>query len=143
VAGLVFALGGGWLLGLVYGPGYRSGAATLALLSAGNVVAAWTGPCGIILAMCGRERLFLALTAAVTTVTVTAMIILVPATGPLGAAAVAACGFAVLNIALMLAARRTEGIWTCVGIRSVCPRVRRSAGRHRAKAPVRTGGALE
>jgi O-antigen/teichoic acid export membrane protein len=112
-AALLFAVSGGPLLGLVFGPAYRGGAVALAVLAAGNTVAAWAGQAGAVLANCGRHRLILVTSTVTATATLTAIALLVPAGGPTAAAGLAAGGLTAQSLALVVLARITGGGWTC------------------------------
>ncbi|MBL7553460.1 lipopolysaccharide biosynthesis protein [Frankia sp. AgB1.9] len=112
-ATLLFAVRGGPLLGLVFGPTYRSGGLALTILAAGNTIAAWSGQAGAVLANCGRHRLMLVTSTLTATATLTAIVLVVPAGGPTAAASLAAGGLTVQSLALVLLARITGGGWTC------------------------------
>jgi len=111
---VVFVVAGGPLLGLVYGANYRVGAVPLAVLSAGQVVSVGTGVCGMVLAMTGNQRRMLSVTAASASATVAALLLLVPVWGATGAAVVSALGVCGQNVGMLVAVRRTTGMWTFV-----------------------------
>jgi O-antigen/teichoic acid export membrane protein len=117
-ATLVFAGFGGRLLELVFGSAYRDGAAVLVILAAGNAVTAWTGPGAATLAMCGQERLLLLISAVTGGLTVTAIAVVVPSTGPVGAASLAAGGLATQSVGLLVATRMTTGVWAGASLRA-------------------------
>lgn len=109
---VVFAVAGGPLLALVYGEHYRTGAFAFAVLSTGQLISVLTGVCGLVLVMTGHQRLLLITTAVSVTLTVAALVIVVPIWGTTGAALAAALGLGVQNVALLVAARRVTGLFT-------------------------------
>lgn len=72
-AGLVLALGGGFLLGQI-GPEFAVAYPVLVVLVVGQVMVALTGPCGLVLAMAGHEKINLT----ITLVSTTLLLVLVP-----------------------------------------------------------------
>lgn len=108
----VFTVAGGPLLAFVYGEHYRTGAFAFAVLSTGQLVSVLTGVCGLVLVMTGHQRLLLIITAVSVTLTVAALVIVVPMWGTTGAALAAALGLGVQNVALLVAARRVTGLFT-------------------------------
>lgn len=100
------------IMGFLFGDYYREGATILALLSVGQFVNVWVGPCGQALMMTEHQGLALAITVAGGLL----MIVLgVGAVGPYGATGVAvatAVGIAVTNMAYWLGARYKVGLWT-------------------------------
>lgn len=103
---------GGSIMGFLFGDYYREGATILALLSVGQFVNVWVGPCGQALMMTGHQGFALAITVAGGLL----MIVLgVGAVGPYGTTGVAvatAVGIAVTNVAYWLGARYKVGLWT-------------------------------
>lgn len=112
----VFTVGGGPILGLVYGDHYRAGALPLALLSAGHAISVMTGVCGLVLAMVGHQRLLLLVTATSVVTTVAALLVTVPVWGTTGAAVVAALGLSGQNIVLLALTQRVVGVLTLAGV---------------------------
>jgi len=112
VIAVTFTVASAPMLSLVYGTAYRPGALPLALLGLGQTASAWAGSCALVLAMVGRQRTLVTVTAATGAVTAAALWGIVPSTGATGAAAVAAGGLALQNAALLVALRRETGLST-------------------------------
>ncbi len=108
----VLMLLGGPILGLFYGEYYREGATVLALLSLGQLVKVWTGPCQATLGMSGHQSILMIITVVFAAVTIVAGLAVVSRYGATGVAVTAAGGIALQNLSAWLVARFTTGIWT-------------------------------
>ncbi len=122
----LFAVVGGPILALVYGEHYRTGALTLAVLSAGQAVSVLTGVCGQVLAMTGHQAVLWKITAGTVLGTVALLVLTVPAWGAPAAALVAASGLAVQNLGMAMAARRLTGLSTLASPMAAARSVRES-----------------
>lgn len=118
-----FVLGGGRLLGLVYGSAYVGGASLLVVLSLGQIVNAWTGSCGTSMLMTGHQKPMLAIMTACGGATLLACLLLAPGFGALGIAVAIATGIALQNLAMMLVLKARVGIWTCIDPRYLVQRM--------------------
>jgi len=110
VAGLILL--GGPILGSLYGEYYREGATVLALLSLGQLVKVWTGPCQATLGMSGNQSILMIITVVSATITVVAGLAVVGRYGATGVAVTAAGGIALQNLSAWLVARFATGMWT-------------------------------
>lgn len=110
VAGLMLL--GGPILGLLYGEYYREGATVLAILSLGQLVKVWTGPCQATLGMSGHQSILMFITAIFAAITISAGLAVVARYGATGVAVTAAGGIALQNLSAWLVARFTTGMWT-------------------------------
>lgn len=108
----VFAVAGGPMLRLVFGPFYAEAGLLLVVLSAGKLVNVCAGSGAHLLAMTGHEQLSMKITAASALAMIGLAAALVHPFGLLGVASAAALGVAGRNVALVLAARRMTGIWS-------------------------------
>ena len=96
---------GPWLMP-VFGVGYESGAAVVAVLAVAMMIATATGPVDVVLLMEGRSGLSLANTAASLVVDVVGCLLLVPPFGILGAATAWAVAVVLRNGLSVLQTRR-------------------------------------
>jgi O-antigen/teichoic acid export membrane protein len=124
VAGLILL--GGPLLGLFYGEPYREGATILAILSLGQLVKVWTGPCQATLGMSGHQSILMIITVVFAAITIVAGLAVVTRYGATGVAVTAAGGVALQNLSAWLVARFTTGIWTHIWLTSL-PQLLREA----------------
>ena len=88
----------GQLLGL-FGPGFREGAAVTAVLAAGKLADAATGPCGLMLNMSGRPLWSVVDNLAALVLNVALNLWLIPRHGILGAAMAWTLALAIVNLA--------------------------------------------
>jgi O-antigen/teichoic acid export membrane protein len=109
---VVFVLFGGLVMGVVYGPFYRAGAAVLAILSVGRIVAVATGSCGVVLMMTGQERAIMTITLLTGIASVAAGVLLASRFGPVGVAAATSSGIILNNLLQLYFAHRLVGVWT-------------------------------
>jgi O-antigen/teichoic acid export membrane protein len=107
-----FLLFGGQLLHVFYGPGYEAAAGVLAILSAGRLVAVWTGSAGVTLMMTGHQKSLMYITVFSGIASVTADLLLAPHFGKVGVAIGTASTQAMQNILQVLLAKRLVGVWT-------------------------------
>jgi O-antigen/teichoic acid export membrane protein len=107
-----FLLFGGQLLHVFYGPGYEAAAGVLAILSAGRLVAVWTGSAGVTLMMTGHQKSLMYITVFSGIASVTADLLLAPHYGKVGVAIGTASTQAMQNILQVLLAKRLVGVWT-------------------------------
>jgi O-antigen/teichoic acid export membrane protein len=107
-----FLLFGAQIMGLVYGPFYREGATILAILSAGRLIAVWTGSCGLVLMMTGHQKAMMYITIVWGVTSITAEILVAPHFGGVGVATTTATTAAAQNIVQLILARRLVGVAT-------------------------------
>lgn len=100
----------GTFLGLLFGPGFQSGATALRILAFGQFVNAAAGPSGNVLIMTGQERIALRGVAAGLFANVLLAIALVPPLGVTGGAIAFASGLVLWNVVLVVLARRRLGV---------------------------------
>ena len=112
IALVVFLLFGAGIMGLIYGPFYRQGATILAILSAGRLIAVWTGSCGLALMMTGHQRAMMAITICWGITSITAGLLVAPRFGGVGLAAATAVTASMQNLVQLYVARRKLGIST-------------------------------
>jgi O-antigen/teichoic acid export membrane protein len=116
----LFALGmalllwifGGQILSLIFGIPYAVAAPVLAILALGHIVNAYTGNCGVLLIMAGRDRVVLNVTLIFGLVTTALAFVLIKYYGLIGVAFASAFGLAGMNVSMWLSARHYLGIWT-------------------------------
>ena len=109
---VVFVAFGDQLLASLYGSFYANGVFVLVALTFGRLLLAWTGPCGMLLMMSGRQRVQLMV---VTATALLLLVVIIAAGGGVGAAGIALLYSAVIggsNVAMMIVARRQLGIAT-------------------------------
>lgn len=109
---VVFLVVGSPLLGAAYGDFYRRGTVVLALLSIGQLANVGAGVCGVLLAVTGHQRVLMVVTAVVGACTVALVVGLTLVYGIVGAATGACLGLVAQNAGMVLAARRSTGVWT-------------------------------
>jgi O-antigen/teichoic acid export membrane protein len=109
---VVFLLMGHSVLGFVYGPFYRQGAAVLAILGFGRIVSVLTGSCGVALMMTGNQATMMRISIVAGIMSVAGGILLAPHFGAVGVALATSSAFAVQNLLMLFMARRRVGIWT-------------------------------
>jgi O-antigen/teichoic acid export membrane protein len=109
---LVFLFFGSSVLGLVYGPFYEQGAAILAILSAGRLVAVWTGSCGLALMMTGHQKQMMYVTVVTGLMSIAAGILVAPEFGGVGVAAATAGMASLQNLLQLFLAKRLVGVST-------------------------------
>ena len=90
VALAILALAGDSVLGLVYGPFYRNGAAVLAVLALGQMIPVWSGLCGPTLLLTGHQKAAMNIAVASGASFVLFGVLVAPSYGAIGVAAVAA-----------------------------------------------------
>jgi O-antigen/teichoic acid export membrane protein len=112
IALIAFLLFGGYIMGTLYSPFYRDGATVLAILSAGRLVAVWTGSCGLTLMMTGHQKAMMYITILWGVTSITAEILVAPHFGGVGVATTTACTAAAQNLAQLVLARRLVGVST-------------------------------
>ena len=108
--GLAVAAGSRWVLA-AFGPGFTSTSAALALLAAGQVVNAATGPSGLVLVMTGRTGLRLANAGIGAALTVGLSWFAIPRFGAAGAAGAVALSSSILNVVQVHQVSRRVGLW--------------------------------
>ncbi|MEZ4706073.1 MAG: polysaccharide biosynthesis C-terminal domain-containing protein [Caldilineaceae bacterium] len=111
---IVFALLGGPIMGLIYGDFYRQGALVLALLSLGQTVNVWTGPCDPVLRMTDHQKTIMWISLAAGFFNVAGSLLVVEKFGITGVALVTALALILQNLAALLYTKKQVGIWTHV-----------------------------
>jgi O-antigen/teichoic acid export membrane protein len=96
---------GRWLLTTVFGAAFSSGTTSLAILAAGQLINAATGPVGILLNMTGRERKTARGHAVALGVQLVSGVVLIPRWGVEGAAAATALSVAARNLIFVFEAK--------------------------------------
>jgi O-antigen/teichoic acid export membrane protein len=109
VAGAFILFGYWWLL-LLYGADFTEGRWPLAILSAGQLATAWTGPAAVLLTMTGHEKDAARAIFISATVDVILCLTLITRWGPEGAAVAAASSAVVWSVLLAKAVRNRLGI---------------------------------
>ena len=99
-------LGGGWLLGLLYGPRLVEGQLALAILSISQLVNVGMGPVGMLLTMTGYERDALVCIGASGALNFLLCVVMIPAWGVNGAAVAASASLILWNLFMALCAAR-------------------------------------
>src|SRR6185369_5196936 len=97
------------LLG-IFGPAYRTGAAALTILAAGQLFNAATGPLGQVINMSGRPYLTLVNNAAVAALNIVLCLILIPRYGLTGAACSTTASLTLVNLVKLAQVRALFGI---------------------------------
>jgi O-antigen/teichoic acid export membrane protein len=105
-----FILFGYWWLLLLYGADFTEGRWPLAILSAGQLATAWTGPAVVLLTMTGHERDAARAIFISAAVNIILCLALISRWGPEGAAVAAASSAAVWSMLLAKAVRNRLGI---------------------------------
>lgn len=109
---ICFITFGELILNIVYGNYYREGAIVLAILSLGQLVNVWAGPCGITLVMTGHQARLMSITVFCGLLIVTGAMLMVSIYGAIGIASVVTAGMILQNILMLLAVRQKIGVWT-------------------------------
>ena len=109
---IVFMIWGSDLLGLIYGAAYREGSLILILLGLGQFVNVWTGSCGYMLLMAGRQNIIMIIQVVCALMTLMLAINLVKHYGDTGVALAVMMGTAIQNVSMLIAVKRELGIWT-------------------------------
>jgi O-antigen/teichoic acid export membrane protein len=107
---LIFAMGGPWLLGWLYGPEYRSAYVPLLILGAGQMANALFGSVGQLLNMTGHERVAARWLAVAAGCNIALGVALVPWWGAIGAAVASVVSILVWNLAFWRVAMREIGV---------------------------------
>ncbi|HEY7018685.1 MAG TPA: flippase [Gaiellaceae bacterium] len=94
----------------LFGPAYDSGATALAILAAGQLVNAATGPLGQVINMSGRPYLTLVNNAAVAGLNIVGCVILIPRHGITGAACSTTAAITLVNLIKLVQVRALFGI---------------------------------
>ncbi|MFO1003498.1 MAG: polysaccharide biosynthesis C-terminal domain-containing protein [Planctomycetaceae bacterium] len=102
----------GPILGLLFGEFYQSAGPMLAVLSLGGLFYAWTGPCATVLLLAGGHNLVLVVNIASAVVNVVGGLLVARQYGAYGLAVVTAGVQIVSNIAFLLIAKKSSGVWT-------------------------------
>jgi len=109
---LLFWIFGAKILIIVFGASFGIAAPILGVLTFGHVVNAFTGNCGVLLIMAGKDRVILNITFVFGIITGVLSFVLANHYGALGVAIASALGLAGLNVTMWLFARYYLGIWT-------------------------------
>lgn len=138
LAGL-FAVAGTTVLSLAFGPFYAAAAPTLAILALGQVVNVACGPCFLLMALAGHQRLLNGITAVSAVACIGLGHLAATHFGAVGLALVYATGLAVHGVVIATVARRMTGVRTQAGYRALGTelvrwRTRRMASRTTAPA---------
>jgi O-antigen/teichoic acid export membrane protein len=112
VALVVFILFGRSVMGHLYSPFYAQGATILIILTAGRVLAVWTGSCGLVLIMTGHQRAMMYITIFSSVASVTAGLFAAARFGGVGVAVATASTAGMQNILQLVLARRLAGVST-------------------------------
>jgi O-antigen/teichoic acid export membrane protein len=104
---------GGWLLG-VFGEGFTVAWPALGVLLAGYVLNSMAGPTGLMLTMTGRQRQAAVAVGVSAVVNIAGNALLIPRLGLLGAATATAGSMTLGQAWMVVASRRTTGIWPTV-----------------------------
>jgi O-antigen/teichoic acid export membrane protein len=104
-------LGGGWILHL-FGSDFSRGLLPLRILLVGQFVNGVTGPAGAVLVMTGHQLKALHALIGTVVVDVVALVILIPILGITGAALASAAANILVNVVMVVQARRAVGVWT-------------------------------
>jgi O-antigen/teichoic acid export membrane protein len=112
---LIFSFAAAPLLELLYGPHYRAGAATLTLVSAGQVVNGLTGGSSVVLMMTGNQFSLMCISLCCGLILLVGSLALVHTHGMTGVAAATGFSVALHGVLSLLWAKHKTGIWTCFG----------------------------
>jgi len=124
VAVLVFAVAGGRVLSVLFGPFYAKAAPILVLLSLGQAFNVLLGLNDTILMMTGHERWAMAATLAGVAAVVIVSYATIGTLGVLGPAVGVIAGYVTTNTLAWIAARVLLGVWTHAGIQPVIAELR-------------------
>jgi O-antigen/teichoic acid export membrane protein len=117
---LVFSLAGVPILELLYGPHYRAGATTLALVSAGQVLNGLAGGSAVVLMMTGHQFSLMCISIVCSALLVAGSLALVETYGMVGIATATGVSVALHGLLCLLWVKQKTGIWTCFGgLRSI------------------------
>ncbi|MCB1745519.1 MAG: polysaccharide biosynthesis C-terminal domain-containing protein, partial [Gammaproteobacteria bacterium] len=105
---------GGPIMGFIYGDFYRQGALVLALLSLGQTVNVWTGPCDPVLRMTNRQKTIMWISILAGFFNVAGSLLVVEKYGITGVAFITALALIFQNLAALLYTKKKVGIWTHV-----------------------------
>jgi O-antigen/teichoic acid export membrane protein len=94
----------------LFGPGYATGSTALAILAAGQLFNAVTGPLGQVINMSGRPYVTLANNAAVAALNIVGCLILIPRYGINGAACSTTASITLVNVVKLVQVRALFGI---------------------------------
>ena len=94
-----------WILGLA-GPDFEAGAGALVILTFGQFVIVATGPSGFLLSMTGRQSILRNVNVLGALLNLILNAVLIPLLGVIGAATATATSLALINLALVLEAKR-------------------------------------
>ena len=111
------ALGGAWVLALLFGASYEACLPLTLILACGYVANAFAGLAATTLLMTGYQSRVLRMSLIGGAVTLVLLFALIPAFGARGAASAVAIGLIVQNALMVALARRTLGIWTFASAR--------------------------
>jgi len=101
-----------WLLGTLFGQGYRQGATVLIVLAIGSFLNSVSGACGLTLMMAGEQVAAMVITIFVTVVTIAGSAVAADTAGALGVAIAMAAGVTLQNVLIIAVVRLRLGIWT-------------------------------
>lgn len=107
---------GEYVLGLIYGSFYRSGAFVLILLSLGQLFNVLAGSCGVTLMMTGYQKVLMKITIICGVTKIVFALLLVRHYDMAGVAFASTAGLILQNTLMWLAVRVKTGIWTHVSI---------------------------
>lgn len=109
-------IGGGWILGLVYGKYYVAGEDLLIILALGNVTLLSSGTAVVALTMTGHQLTLLAITLVTVAGMAIADFLVVNNYGALGVAYVTAIGTFSYYLAIIFAVRIRVGVWSYMSV---------------------------
>lgn len=109
LVGIVFMIGGRFLLGL-FGPEFTAAYPALLILLLGGLVNASTGVVAYLMTLTGRERPALAIFVAALGLSLVLNLLLIPRLGVVGAAIASTCALSFWNVAMVFYVRRSIGI---------------------------------
>lgn len=114
---LLYIAAGPRLLSVLFGSEYASAWTVLAVLSVGQLFAVWAGSCGYLLVISGNHRVVMwtSLVGAIAA-TIGGLLMARPF-GAVGIACACSAGLALQQVLMLVAARRTCGVWTHAGVR--------------------------
>ena len=104
---------------LLFGAEFLDAVPLVRVLMLGQLAFVWTGPCGFVLTLTGRNRSLLVLALTVTAAQFTAAWLVLPVHGVYGLAVTVAAGVAAFNVGCWLLAGWSTGVWTHPSVRGV------------------------
>ena len=116
------------ILEIGFGPGFREGALVLVILSAGQLINAWVGSCGLALMMTGHQKFHMTITVCIGFLQVAVLLLFFRQLQLTGIAMVASASVALTNIAMWMAARKTLGLWTNASVTRTIKTLRAGSG---------------